>query len=82
MNFITWFKSIDGAGQVVVIIFIVCICAMLWLLFSHNYGAYHEEELERGSIVENGNLVAYYRIVKVFYMNGRTKIKTERINLP
>jgi hypothetical protein len=45
-------------------------------------GVYHEEELERGSIVQNGNLIGYYRIVKRYYQNGTTKIKTERIKLP
>ena len=78
----TWFQSLDGASQFLFITIAFSVILLLWTLIRHMLGVYHEEELERGSIVQNGNLIGYYRIVKRYYQNGTTKIKTERIKLP
>jgi len=80
----TWFQSLDGASQFLFITIAFSVILLFWALIRHmlGVGVYHEEELERGSIVQNGNLIGYYRIVKRYYQNSTTKIKTERIKLP
>ena len=79
---ITWFKSLDGSTQWLLIVVSLCFIGIIWVLIDYMYGPYREEELERGSIIENGIIFGYYRIVKRYYGNGTTKIITERIKLP
>ena len=82
INMISWFNSLDGSSQLFTIVISMCFGLMIWNLITYMYGPYHEQELERGSITKDGNLVCYYRIVKRFYQDGTTKIVTERIKLP
>ena len=76
------FNSLDVSTKCFLIVMLLLFIGMIYIALDNWFGVYHEQELERGSIEIDGIIIGYYRIVKLFYGDGTTKIKTERIKLP